>query len=424
MSPIPEIPTYLQSLAAEAPTNYLATNPEHQRFVQDAAVAIQEDDATRENHDAVVDALLAWDNGIPLALHLAAKLAKSRNLVANLKEPVRLSVVFAVYKENHRLLRPEEHEAGEDFLRRKVAQLDWLASASTNLSWELLAVDDGCPESSGRLIERMAKEEGFENVRVLYLEEAIRQNLPIAGKLESTDQSRKGGSIIYGLWEASRKTEADKDQIVLFTDADLSTHLGQAGLLIDPILNEGKEVAMGSRRETTSVVVKKGTRNLRGKLFIYLWKRMLSPALLEIIDTQCGFKAFRAETARSILDDLLERGFSFDVELLLKAEQRNADGLAKVPIAWIDSEAESTTTALSPYLTMLQSIAAMNRKYLPANPEAGAFVNFIESLDETQWNRLVDNVPEPIATGDPQRFGHFDEVSIDALRSILQEKRA
>jgi len=424
LNSVPEIPPYLQILADEAPRDYLAAYPEHQCFVQDAAVAILENHAARENPDTVVDALLAWDNGIPLAMHLAAKLAKSRKVVANLGRPAKLSVVFAVYKEDRRLLRPEEHEAGEDFLRGKVAQLDWLASASTNLSWELLAVDDGCPESSGQLIERMAKEEGFENVRVLYLEEAIRQNLPITGKLESTDQSRKGGSIIYGLWEASRKTEDDKDQVVLFTDADLSTHLGQAGLLIDPILNEGKEVAMGSRRETASVVIKKGTRNLRGKLFIYLWKRMLSPALLEIIDTQCGFKAFRADVAQSILDDLIERGFAFDVELLLKAEQRNPNGLSKVPIAWIDSEAESTTTALSPYLAMLQSIAAMNRKYLPANPDAGAFVSFIESLDETQWNRLVDNVPESIAASDPQHFGHFDEVSIDALSSILQENGA
>ncbi len=316
--------------------------------------------------------------------------------------------------------RPDEHPSGEDFLRRKVAQLDWLTSASSNLSWELLAVDDGCPDGSGQLIEQMAKEEGFENVRVLYLEAAIRQKLPIAGSLESTDQSRKGGSIIYGLWEACQNREANKEQIVLFTDADLSTHLGQAGLLMDPILNAGKDVAMGSRRETASVVVKKGTRNLRGKLFIYLWKRMLSPALLEIIDTQCGFKAFRADVAEAILDDLIERGFAFDVELLLKAEQQNPDGLSKVPIAWIDSEAESTTTALSPYLTMLQSIAGMNRKYLPANPKAEAFATFIESLDETQWNQLVDNVPDAIASKDPLCFGQFDEVSPDDLQIILE----
>ena len=63
---------------------------------------------------------------------------------------MKLSVVFAVYKEHHRILRPEEHDSGEDFLRRKVAQLNWLASSSPKFSWELVAVDDGCPEGSGR----------------------------------------------------------------------------------------------------------------------------------------------------------------------------------------------------------------------------------------------------------------------------------
>ena len=368
-----------------------------------------------------MESLLGSTEEVPLALHLAAKLAKSRKVAQNLDRPAKLSAIFAVYKENHRLLRPEEHAAGEDFLRRKVAQLEWLASASSKLTWELLAVDDGCPESSGKLIEQMARDEGYDQVRVLYLEEAIRQKLPITGPLENTDQSRKGGSIVYGLWEASKEQEEDQDEVVLFTDADLSTHLGQAGLLLDPILNDGKEVAMGSRRESSSVVIKKGTRNLRGKLFIYLWKRMLSPALLEIIDTQCGFKAFRADVARDILDDLLERGFAFDVELLLKVEQRNPNGLAKVPIAWIDSEAESTTTALSPYLSMLRSIAAMSRKYLDNAAQAERFATFIESLSEERWNHLVDNVPEPIATRDPQSFGQFDEVSVDHLNSLLND---
>ncbi|SVC83461.1 uncharacterized protein METZ01_LOCUS336315, partial [marine metagenome] len=137
--------------------------------------------------------------------------------------------------------------------------------------------------------------------------------------------------------------------------------------------------------------------------------------------TQCGFKAFRTESAQAILHDLLERGFAFDVELLLKIEQRNPDGIAKAPIAWIDSEAESTTTALSPYLTMLRSIASMNRKYLPADPKSEAFVSFVESLDESQWNQLVENVPDAIATRNPAHFGQFDEISPNDLNAILQD---
>ena len=137
------------------------------------------------------------------------------------------------------------------------------------------------------------------------------------------------------------------------------------------------------------------------------------------MDTQCGFKAFRAKTAQSILDDFLERGFAFDVELLLKSERLNPDGIAKAPIAWIDSEAESTTTALSPYLAMLRSIAAMSRKYLPADESGQAFVKLVESLDEDRWNHLVEHAPPAIADGDPLTFGEFSGVTPDDLRALL-----
>jgi hypothetical protein len=412
----PEIESLVESLAKEAPIGaFNHADPGHQDFVQKTAVRIHEG----ADPELTEHSLLSRREDFPLAMHLAAKLAKSRKAVANLSQPVRLSVIFAVYKEHHRLMRPDEHESGEDFLRRKVAQLEWLSGASPHLSWELLAVDDGCPVGSGALIKEIAQTEGLENVRVLHLEKAIREKLAIAGSLRSPDESRKGGSILYGMWEAARKSVVNVDHVILYTDADLSTHLGQAGLLIDPIVNGGMDVAMGSRREDTSVVVKKGKRNVRGKLFIYLWKRMLSPALLDVTDTQCGFKAFRAVAATKILDDLLERGFAFDVELLLKAELRNPGSLTRVPIAWIDSEGESTTTALSPYLSMLQSIAGMNRNYLLPYGQAEAFTTFVEALDENQWNQLVNNVPDPIASSDPLQFGHYNEISVDDLKAGL-----
>ena len=417
------LPLGLEDLLKVAPVDFHGPNPEHQKFVEQAAEAIlMLADQNGPEPAEVESTLLENKDETPLALHLAAKLAKSRQFVSKIKAPVKLSVVFAVYKEQHRLLTPDKHPSGEDFLRRKVSQLEWLSSASGNLEWELVAVDDGCPNKSGAKIADLAESEKLSKVRVLHLQDAIDERIPLVGKLTSTDQSRKGGSIRYGMWEASSATTKANDHIILFTDADLSTHLGQAGLLLNPILNSSKDCAIGSRREPTSIVVKKGTRNTRGKLFIYLWKRMLSPALGQIVDTQCGFKAFRAETAQAILGDLIESGFAFDVELLLKLEQMNPDGIVKVPIAWIDSEAESTTTALSPYLTMLQSIAAMKRKYLPEDTEADSFVNFVDSLTEDEWNEIVKRIPKTIADGNPLDFDQFKGVSSDDLQKIISQK--
>ena len=47
-----EIPPHLRG---QAPNDYLATNPEHQRFVQEAAVTILNEDPSLGNIDAVVD---------------------------------------------------------------------------------------------------------------------------------------------------------------------------------------------------------------------------------------------------------------------------------------------------------------------------------------------------------------------------------
>ena len=416
---IPQLPNHLSKLAKSSPPEFSATIPDHQEFVQQAAVSILEDKSGISPEEAE-NMLVQHSDQVPLALHLGAKLARSRQVITELSRPLHVDVVFAAYKENNRILRPEEHPSGEDFLRRKVAQLNWLGKASENFNWHMTAVDDGCPEKCGDIIENLAREEGYGEVSVLRLSDAIDKKLPVAAGLPSTDDSRKGGSILYGMWNASNK-KVNGDHIVVFTDADLSTHLGQVGLLVDPILNQGKDVAIGSRREANSIVVKHGTRNVRGKLFIYLWKRMLSPALSEVVDTQCGFKGFRASKVKAVVEDCLEYGFAFDVELLLKSEIQNPNGIAKSAIAWIDSEAESTTTALSPYLNMLKSIAAMSRKYLPAQESGNAFALLVESLDEENWNRLVDRTPSAIANGDPLTFEEFSGVSADDLRALLSD---
>ena len=353
----------------------------------------------------------------PLGLAVGAKLALSKAVVSRISEPVFLSMIFAVYKENNRIRRPDEHAHGEDFLRHKVRQLEWLFSDAPHIGWELVVVDDGCPDGSGAIAKKIAESESFgEKVRVLFLADAIKQGLPVSDGIDSTADSQKGGAILHGLWETTRTERENNNHIVIYTDADLSTHLGQTGLLLDALLSGTAEVAIGSRRERTSVVVKTGGRNTRGKLFIYLWKQLIS-VLPGVIDTQCAFKAFRAEVAREIVLPAIEKKFAFDVELLIKTALRNPEGIVRVPIAWIDSEAASTTTDLEPYLPMLQSIVCMYRTYLPedSSTEAEPFAKLIESLDVEWWNRLCENVPAEIANREPYEFGSTAHVSAEQL---------
>lgn len=354
---------------------------------------------------------------LPLALHLAIKLARSRALVRAHRGPLFLSVVFAVYKEHERILTSAEHPHGEDFLDRKLAQLEWLLDGREQADFELVVVDDGCPEDSGGAVVDKAASLGERGsrVRVLKLADAIAAGSPVTTGLASPDDSRKGGSVVLGMWD-SIQTERP-GHVVIFTDADLSTHLGQSGLLAAPIL-AGGAAAIGSRRHPDSVVLKGGARNDRGKLFIYLWKGMLAP-LGAITDTQCGFKAFDAGVLPAILPDMLERQFAFDIELLLRvALERGADSIERSPIAWFDSEALSTTTDIQPYLPMLKKAAAMYRRYLDPSPAADAVAALIEDLDEPRWQALLEVIPEAITSRDPREFSDWRGVTPAELAAL------
>ncbi len=368
--------------------------------------------------------LVSNKSDIPLSVHLTVKLAKSKRIVSAIDKTVHISIIFAVYKEHERIhKRDETHPYGENFLMRKIEQLGWLFDAYPNFSWDMLVVDDGCPDNSGHIAQQiLAAEYDGDNVQVLFLADAIAEKLPITAPMTSPNDSRKGGSIEYGMWMAATSTgsvSASANHIIVFTDADLSTHLGQTGLLVDGIINDGKDSAIGSRRESNSIVVKKGSRNTRGKLFIYLWKRVIYN-LNYIVDTQCGFKAFTAVTVRDIINELIEKKFAFDIELLLKTELRRPQSIAKVGIGWIDSEALSTTTDLQPYLSMLQSMVKMYRQYLPARAEADEFAAFIESLSEETWQQLVAAVPTEIAEREPATFAEYNAVSVTDLQAILE----
>jgi hypothetical protein len=216
------------------------------------------------------------------------------------------------------------------------------------------------------------------------------------------------------MWHAAQTVRAN--HVILFTDADLSTHLGQSGLLMAPILEGRAASVVGSRREPTSVVVKAGQRNTRGKLFIYLWKRLIAP-LGEIVDTQCGFKAFAPGPLETWFTGAIESGFAFDIELLLNVQLASPGSIEKVGVAWIDSDAQSTTADLEPYLDMLGMVVRFYRKYLPANAVADGFAQFIESLDQEAFDRLLEDVPGSIAEADPATFGDFEGVSAAELRS-------
>ena len=141
--------------------------------------------------------------------------------------------------------------------------------------------------------------------------------------IENNNNKGKGYSIAKGMLRAS-------GEIVLFMDADHSTHIAEVEKLF-PYFDLGFDIAIGSRRMKNSIVEKKPWyRNLMSQLFNQA-VRLIS--LHGIRDTQCGFKAYRHVVAQDIAKQQRIFGFGFDVEHLYIA-QRSGFKIKEVAIEW------------------------------------------------------------------------------------------
>ena len=338
------------SYTRDLPLHMDLTDPAYERQVFETAALLM-DLYPEENQLRAVDThLVIEQQKHPVILHLAAKLALSKMSLKFLSGPIFSSFVVAMYKEHNRIGTRADHPAGEDFLRRKVSQLKWLFEDEIDQTWELVFVDDGCPEKSGEIAERIIQQERYSNVRVLFLADAIAERSPVTKGLTSTDDSQKGGAIQYGMWSVIREQHDHARHIVFYTDSDLSTNIAQAGLLLPPLENQNRMCTIGTRYDTGGVYcTPAGAQGLTDYdhmmlVFRHFIRTKLLPQLGEVVDTQCGFKAFKAEVLKKVLQRMTDKRFSFDMELLLLTALhcgRGGNAVAKAPIVWIESNEES-----------------------------------------------------------------------------------
>ena len=151
----------------------------------------------------------------------------------------------------------------------------------------------------------------------------------------------KGYSIAKGL------LKADGD-IIVFTDADCSTPISEIDKLLQKIY-EGYDVVIGSRHLEGSIVSGRGfIRSVMSRTFnlIARWSR-----LLEVRDSQCGFKAYTRDAARKIAAQQKTYGFCFDVEHLHIAKKLGCR-ITEVPVEW-KHDKRSTISPISDSVSML-----------------------------------------------------------------------
>jgi glycosyltransferase involved in cell wall biosynthesis len=187
-------------------------------------------------------------------------------------------------------------------------------------------------ESSSRSIEVIVVNDGSDDDTLVVACRACR----FADRYRVIDAPHRGkaAAVRTGVMAA-------RGDLILFTDADLSTPIEFADALLDEIA-DGADIAIGSREGSGARRIgEPWYRHVMGRVFNGLVRTIAVPG---INDTQCGFKAFRADTARDVFDRALlytgdalvvgPRVTGFDVEILFIARRRRYR-ITEVPVYWM-----------------------------------------------------------------------------------------
>jgi glycosyltransferase involved in cell wall biosynthesis len=211
--------------------------------------------------------------------------------------------------------------------------LDYLTGAAPES--ELIVVNDGSTDATSKVAREVLATARIEN-RLL-------ENFPNRGK---------GAAVRTGLLVAQKP-------IGLFFDADLSTPLEEIPKVIEPIAASEIDIAFGSRAldRTLIGVHQPWRREQGGRVFNFLVQIATG---LPFWDTQCGFKAFRLDVCRPILEAARIDGFTFDVELLYLAHHAGLR-LREIPVRWNHSEG-SKVRFFRDSLRMLREVIALRAR--------------------------------------------------------------
>ena len=237
----------------------------------------------------------------------------------------KFSIVIPAYNEHRRI--------GET-LRRIVDYLH-----EHKWSAEVVAVDDGSRDDTAQIISEFAARN------------------PEVRLVSNPGNQGKGYAVKNGMLNA-------RGELLLFTDADLSSPLSEAPKLF-AALEAGADVAIGSRWLDPSLQVQR--QPLKRRIYSRTFNLYLRIFLgLPYHDTQCGFKAFTRRAAETIFPMQEIRRWGFDPEILYIARKKRLK-VAEVPVIWGHDE-RSTIHPLRDGLRMGVEVLkvlgyAIKRKY-------------------------------------------------------------
>ena len=212
-----------------------------------------------------------------------------------------LSIIIPAYNEANRL--PDSLIKVKQYL--STAKWDFV---------EVVVVDDGSRDNTVQLAEAAG-----------------------ARVLRNPGNRGKGYSVKHGVLQA-------KGEWVLFTDADLSSPIGEVEKLWSAAESSSAQMVVGSRAVDRSLVGvhQPVLREAMGRMFNTAMRVVTG---LPFKDTQCGFKLFETAAAREVFSRQQLDGFGFDVEVLFIARKLGYQAV-EVPVRWDNVEGTKVSLLL------------------------------------------------------------------------------
>lgn len=235
----------------------------------------------------------------PAYLHAVSSQAEN-----NTGERPDISLIVPVYNEQERIA--ESLYQIKDYLE------------NSDLTYEVLVIDDGSNDLTTEVVKFVD----------IYGAEVKSQP---EGRLKQNNINQgKGYSIANGMLNS-------RGRVVVFTDADAATPITELPKLLEKI-EQGFDVAIGTRKHALS----KTSGRTPVRLFLS-WGFNLVARLLGLVnvrDSQCGFKAYKREAAIKVAEHQQTNRFCFDVEQLY-ISSRLGYKIGEVPVIWNHSEGSS-----------------------------------------------------------------------------------
>ena len=220
-------------------------------------------------------------------------------------------------------------------------------------SAEVIVVNDGSTDETAALVREFAA------------------HSPEVRLLENPTNRGKGYSVRSGILHAL-------GDVVMFTDADLSSPIEEAQRLFDAIA-AGADIAIGSRWLATSRQTHRQPlyRQIFGRVFNALTRAIMR---LPFADTQCGFKAFTRSAAQTVFQLQTIERWGFDPEILFIALKRGYQ-IQEVPVSWAH-DARSRISYLRDGLQMLKELAIVRWNAL-----LGRYGKQVQAIQRTGQSR-------------------------------------